>query len=102
MRPAFLWLLVPLAAGCAQAGPPVPKPVAAREISFAAKDGGKVFADLYRSGPKAAGAVVLMFHQARSSAAEYYPIAPRVQKLGFECFAVDQRSGGDIYGSNRT
>jgi alpha-beta hydrolase superfamily lysophospholipase len=47
-------------------------------------------------------AVVLLFHQANSSAGEYATIAPRLAAVGLEALAVDQRSGGDLYGPNRT
>jgi dienelactone hydrolase len=98
-------LLVPFCAslvliGCGSAPEP-PKSPGAQEVSFDAASGKKVYADLY-AAPKKATAVVLMFHQAHSSAAEYYVIAPMVNRLGFDGLAVDQRSGGDMYGKNRT
>jgi dienelactone hydrolase len=44
-----------------------------------------------------------LFHQAGSNAAEYDPIAPRLVSLGYECLAVDQRSGGQMWErDNRT
>jgi pimeloyl-ACP methyl ester carboxylesterase len=70
------------------------------EVTFSSSDKVKVYADLYKC-PKPQG-IVLMFHQARSSALEYAPIAPKVTALGFDCLAVDLRSGGDMYGPNRT
>lgn len=73
-----------------------------KEVTFPASDGGAVFGDLYESAVPAT-AVVLMFHQANSNSIEYAPIAPRVTKMGFDCLAIDQRSGGAMFdGVNRT
>src|SRR5204862_3646313 len=47
-------------------------------------------------------AIVLLFHQAGSSKAEYATIAPRLVAAGFTSLAIDQRSGGDLYGPNET
>jgi len=35
----------------------------------------------------------VLFHQARSSRGEYVLIAPQLQKAGYVCLAIDQRSG---------
>ncbi len=72
---------------------------ASTEVQFKAEDGTKGFGDLYK-GPVGTKSVVLMFHQAGSSAGEYLAIAPRVSKLGFDCLAIDQRSGGVMFGLN--
>ena len=69
----------------------VPPPFAADAIHEA---GGKVFGDLYRAKSSTRG-LILMFHQAGSNYTEYSGIAPRVAALGWDCLAVDQRSGGD-------
>jgi pimeloyl-ACP methyl ester carboxylesterase len=50
----------------------------------------------------AAKAVILLFHQAGSGAAEYDPIAPRLVELGYATLAIDQRSGDGMYGPNLT
>ena len=74
----------------------------AEPVQLTATDGVKVFGELWR----AAGAkppVLLAFHQAGASSAEYVPIAPRLAQAGFTVLAVDQRSGGGAFGgSNRT
>lgn len=81
--------------------PPGPAP-GSEEITFKAADGVTVYADLYK-GAGESKTVVLMFHQAGSNAKEYAPIAPRVIKLGIDCLAVDQRSGGNMFNApNRT
>lgn len=81
--------------------PPGPAP-GSEEITFKAADGVTIYADLYK-GAGESKTVVLMFHQAGSNAKEYAPIAPRVAKLGVDCLAIDQRSGGGMFdASNRT
>ncbi|OQW73672.1 MAG: alpha/beta hydrolase [Proteobacteria bacterium ST_bin14] len=59
-----------------------------------------VYATLYAAPqPKA---VILLFHQAGSGKGEYATIAPRLVKLGYTALAIDQRSGGDLFGPNQT
>ena len=94
--------------GCSAQEEPVPQmPVDAQpssnELIFKASDGHLVYADLIPSKPTGSKAVILMFHQAGSNASEYETIAPKIAALGFDCIAVDQRSGGDMWGRvNRT
>ena len=65
-------------------------------------EGARVFGDVYRSAASRPP-VIVAFHQAESSAAEYVPIAPRLVKAGFTVLAIDQRSGdGNFGGTNRT
>jgi len=75
---------------------------AAEPVVLRAADGVTVYGQLWR----AAGAkppLVVAFHQAGSSSAEYAPIAPRLVEAGFTVLAIDQRSGGDAFGgTNRT
>ena len=72
-----------------------------KEVTFKAKDGSTVYGYLTpREVPSQA--IVVMFHQAQSSAAEYTPIIPDISKLGFDCLAIDQRSGGGMFGPNKT
>jgi alpha-beta hydrolase superfamily lysophospholipase len=47
-------------------------------------------------------ALILLFHQAGSGKGEYATIAPRLNAAGYETLAVDQRSGGDMFGRNET
>lgn len=69
-------------------------------VTLRAADGVKVFADYYPvTRPKA---LILLFHQAGSSAAEYATIAPRLNDLGYSALAIDQRAGGAMFGRNRT
>lgn len=69
------------------------KPV--ETIRYKSSDGLEIAADLYIKHPKTAPFIVL-FHQASWSRGEYREIAPRLNSLGFNCMAVDLRSGGSI------
>ena len=64
-----------------------------KKVTFASEDGLTVTADLYLAHEDAATPFIVLFHQARSSRGEYREIAPRLARLGFNCLAVDQRSG---------
>jgi dienelactone hydrolase len=73
---------------------------ASETVIIGAKDGKKFVAD-HVPVPHAR-AIIVLFHQAGSSAYEYSTIAPRLNALGFSTLAVDQRSGGNLFGPNRT
>ncbi|HEU4960323.1 MAG TPA: alpha/beta hydrolase [Sphingomonas sp.] len=47
-------------------------------------------------------AIILLFHQAGSSKDEYKTIAPKLVAAGYSALAIDQRAGGDMYGTNET
>ncbi len=64
-------------------------------ITFKAKDGLVITADLYSPHPSEVPFVIL-FHQAQWSRGEYIEIAPKLNKMGFNCMAVDLRSGGNV------
>ena len=71
-------------------------------ITFPAADGLTVTALLYWNGNSDAP-MILLFHQAENSSAEYLDIAPKLTAQGYNCLAVDQRSGGSNAGiENRT
>ncbi len=71
-------------------------------ITFEAADGLRVTGDLYLCG-KADAPFILLFHQARYSRGEYLEIAPKLNDLGYNCLAIDQRSGDKCNGvSNQT
>lgn len=69
--------------------------VAQEKITFQAKDGLEITADLYVTNPESSPFIIL-FHQAKWSRGEYLEIAPKLNKLGFNCMAIDQRSGGEV------
>ena len=66
--------------------------IAMETVNFASTDGLLVTADLYAPHPKTVPFIIL-FHQADYSRGEYREIAPRLNALGFNAMAVDQRSG---------
>lgn len=64
-------------------------------IEFQSEDKVTVSADLYMPHPKSSPLIIL-FHQANWSRGEYNEIAPELNTLGYNCLAVDLRSGGAI------
>ena len=107
--------LLPLTAvlilgGCGtDAGPPAADaavaaselaPTAARTIGLTAADGVKVTGRLLEVTD--ARGLILLFHQAGSSKDEYATIQPHLAELGYSSLAIDQRSGGDLFGRNET
>lgn len=68
-----------------------------KTITFKSLDGIEITADAYIKHPKSSPLIVL-FHQAGWSRGEYKEIAPKLNKLGFNCFAIDQRSGKEVNG----
>ncbi len=73
---------------------------ASQAVVLRARDGVSISALAYTADhPRA---IVLLFHQAGSSKAEYATIAPRLVAAGFSALAIDQRSGGSLYGPNET
>ena len=76
-----------------QKEPFVPKVVENPEtVSFASQDGISVFADVYMPYDEKAP-FILLCHRAGWSRGEYREIAPKLNELGFNCMAIDQRSG---------
>ena len=74
--------------------------IAAEPIQLTAADGVKVYGSVYRAAKPRA--LILLFHQAGSSKAEYATIAPRLVQAGYSALAIDQRAGGGMYGKNET
>lgn len=62
-----------------------------QEVQFHSSDGLSITADLYHTSKK--NPTLILFHQSVSSRGEYREIAPRFQKMGFNCLAVDLRWG---------
>nr|WP_299385320.1 hypothetical protein [Allomuricauda sp.] len=81
---------------------PVPEPKLGREISFYTPDSIQIIGDLYEQDKQ--GKTILLFHQGGSNTrGEYAPIIPRLLEEGYNILAIDQRVGGQYYGSyNRT
>ncbi|WP_374384767.1 alpha/beta hydrolase [Dongia sp.] len=73
---------------------------AEERVSLTAPDGVTVYGAAWRA--KAGAPWILAFHQAGSSHGEYDPLAPAFVQAGYSVLAIDQRSGGSLYGVNET
>lgn len=74
---------------------------AQQTVTFLAKDGLKISADLYLKDYQLP--FILLFHQGESSRGEYNEIAARLLKLEYNCLAVDLRAGEKMnYKNNET
>ena len=71
-----------------------------KQPDLRSRDGIRIGARYYPAEkPKA---LILLFHQAGSSKDEYAKIAPRLVADGFSALAIDQHSGGSLFGRNET
>jgi pimeloyl-ACP methyl ester carboxylesterase len=70
---------------------PIPFPA---NIDIVSSDGININANVYEISEDAP--VILLCHQARFNKFEYAGIAERLNELGFNCVAIDQRSGGPV------
>ena len=67
-------------------------------VNLKASDGTAVFGTAYSANnPRA---TLLLFHQAGANRMEYKSIAPRLVQAGYNVIAIDQRSGGNLFGGN--
>ena len=100
----FISVLLLLTVSCKKDEPkedpktdPTPTDVAfTSKIEFASGDGLMITADHYhvnKSNP-----VIVLCHQANYSRGEYTEIADSLNRLGFNCLAIDQRSGNSVNG----
>ena len=64
-------------------------------INFKTSDGLNVTADLYMPHSSSSPFIIL-YHQAGYSRGEYRSIAPVLNDMGFNCMAIDQRSGDQV------
>jgi len=67
-------------------------------ITFPSLDGIKITADLYIQNSDKKTPFIVLFHRAGWSRGEYDEIALKLNDLGFNCMAVDLRSGGSVNG----
>lgn len=67
-----------------------------RAITFPSEDGLEITADLYMAHTDKKTPFIVLFHQAGWSRGEYQEIAPILNDLGYNCMAVDLRSGGEV------
>jgi len=66
------------------------------KVEFASLDSLIVTADQYHVSKDSA--VIVLCHQAGWSRGEYKEIAPKLNRMGYNCVAIDQRSGGAVNG----
>ena len=66
-------------------------------ITFKSSDGISITADLFIAH-EASAPFIILYHQAGYSRGEYRSIAPKLNAMGFNCLAVDQRSGDQVNG----
>ena len=66
---------------------------AGETVTFLSKDGLLITADIHAPHQNSKAPMIVLFHQAGSSRGEYAEIAPWLNGLGYNCMAVDQRSG---------
>ena len=86
-----LWVLLPSSA------------LAQKQVTLQASDGLTVSADIYTASTAADATWIVLAHQAGASRGEYRTIAPRLNKLGYNAIALDQRSGRAFAGvTNKT
>ncbi|OWY25171.1 hypothetical protein C7N43_17740 [Sphingobacteriales bacterium UPWRP_1] len=73
-----------------------------QKVTFTAKDSLTITANLFHKNPDLTP--VVLCHQANSSKEEYTETAKRLNEMGFNCLAPDQRSGGNLVegGNNET
>ncbi len=70
--------------------------VVKKTITFKSLDGLILTADLYTGHKDKKTPFILLCHQAGWSRGEYNEIAPKLVGMGFNCLAIDQRSGGGV------
>ena len=66
------------------------------KITFPSKDGLTISADWYKIDKTSP--VIILCHQAGYSRGEYIETAKRLNKYGFNCLAIDLRSGDEVNG----
>lgn len=77
------------------------KGIAQRLVTFPSEDELTITADLYQQDKELP--YIILFHQANSSRGEYRETALKLMKMGYNCLAVDLRSGKEInYIQNET
>ena len=67
-----------------------------KAVTFPSEDGLEITAELYAPHADKATPFIVLCHQARWSRGEYREIAPKLNQLGFNCVAIDQRSGDGV------
>ena len=68
----------------------------ANTFTYKSLDDLTVTADLYTIDNDTSLPFIILCHQAGWSRGEYREIAPKLNAIGFNCLAIDQRSGGEV------
>lgn len=100
MQKLLYWslALAGLLTACTSSEPPAEEPQNPQVISFSTSDSLLISGELFHQDHDAP--CILLFHQGRSNArGEYAAIAPRLHEGGFNVLMIDQRRGGQAYGS---
>jgi dienelactone hydrolase len=71
---------------------------ASETVTFPSEDGLLITADIHAPYNNGEAPIIVLFHQAGWSRGEYAEIAPWLNTLGYNCMAVDQRSGETVRG----
>ncbi|MEN8207214.1 MAG: alpha/beta fold hydrolase [Pseudomonadota bacterium] len=71
---------------------------ASETVTFPSEDDLLITVDIHAPYKNANTPVIVLFHQAGGSRGEYTGIAPWLNTLGYNCMAVDQRSGEYVRG----
>ena len=66
------------------------------QVEFPAADELMITGDLYLAHEDKSTPFIVLCHQANWSRGEYREIAPKLNELGFNCLAIDQRSGKSV------
>ncbi|MEN8106675.1 MAG: alpha/beta fold hydrolase [Pseudomonadota bacterium] len=67
-------------------------------VTFPSEDGLLITADIHAPYKNGEAPIIVLFHQAGGSRGEYVEIVPWLNTLGYNCMAVDQRSGDYVRG----
>jgi len=67
-----------------------------KTVNFKSQDGLMITADLYEANNSVG--FILLCHRSHCNRGEYRQTAPKFNKLGFSCLAIDQRSGMKVFG----
>lgn len=94
--PFFNLVVLPMAGWMAASSLAQEPATETKTIEFASGDGVEITADLYWAHDDKATPFIVLCHQAGWSRGEYLEIAPKLNEMGFNCLAIDQRSGGAV------
>lgn len=99
VRAGLVWLVVASGtSSLAQQTPLTEESTTYSTVAFPSADGLEITADVYRPHEQPSAPWIVLCHQAGWSRGEYRQIAPKLGKLGFNCLAIDQRSGKGVEG----